>query len=521
MRICVYAPLLVAGLILTLGCSRRPSVEEARTFLDGAEAKLFTLSEESGRAAWVQSTYITGDTEALAARANQRQIDAVVDLVKQSKRFDGVKLPEELDRKLKLLKLSLTMAAPSDPKLSEELTRIAARMEGAYGKGRACKEGEKDQSKCLDINQVTKVMAESRNPAELLQVWRGWEAVGEPLRKDYQRFVELSNQGAREIGYADSGAMWRSKYDMPADDFPKELDRLWEQVRPLYVSLHAYVRNRLREKYGESVVPASGPIPAHLLGNPWAQEWGNIYPLVAPPNADPGFDLTQILKSRKVDEREMVRYGDRFFVSLGFQPLPPSFWDRSLFTKPRDREVVCHASAWDVDNLDDLRIKMCIEITGEDFITVHHELGHNFYQRAYNKQPMLFRDSANDGFHEALGDTIALSMTPDYFVKLGSHRQPHGPLQGHRPAAEQGAGEDRLSAVRAADRSMALEGLFGPDPAGEVQPDLVGAAAEVSGRGGARGPHRERLRSRGQVPRAGQRPLHPLLPGGRAPVPVS
>jgi peptidyl-dipeptidase A len=427
MRIRVYAPILVAGLILTLGCSRRPTVEEAKTFLDGAEAKLLTLSDEAGRAAWVQSTYITDDTESLAARANQRQIDAVVDLVKQSKRFDGVKLPEELDRKMKLLKLSLTMAAPSDPKLSEELTRIAAGMEGAYGKGRACKDGEKDQSKCLDINQATKVMAESRNPAELLQVWRGWHAVGAPLRKDYQRFVQLSNQGAREIGYADSGAMWRSKYDMPPDDFSKELDRLWEQVRPLYVSLHAYVRNRLREKYGESVVPASGPIPAHLLGNMWAQEWENIYPLVAPPNADPGFDLTQILKSRKVDEREMVRYGDRFFASLGFQPLPPSFWERSLFTKPRDREVVCHASAWDVDNVDDVRIKMCIEITGEDFITIHHELGHNFYQRAYNQQPMLFRDSANDGFHEALGDTIALSMTPDYFVKLGFLSSPTDP----------------------------------------------------------------------------------------------
>jgi peptidyl-dipeptidase A len=427
MRIRVYAPLLVAGLVLTIGCARRPSVEEAKAFLDGAESRLLTLSEEAGRAAWVQSTYITDDTESLAARANQRQIDAVVDLVKQSRRFDGVKLPEELDRKMKLLKLSLTLATPSNPKLSEELTRLAAGMEGAYGKGRACKEGEKDQSKCLDINQVTKVMAESRNPAELLQVWRGWHAVGAPLRKDYQRFVELSNQGAREIGYADSGAMWRSKYDMPVDDFSKELDRLWEQVRPLYLSLHAYVRNRLREKYGESVVPASGPIPAHLLGNMWAQEWGNIYPVVAPAGADPGFDLTQVLKSRKVDEREMVRYGDRFFVSLGFQPLPPSFWERSLFTKPRDREVVCHASAWDVDNLDDLRIKMCIEITGEDFITVHHELGHNFYQRAYNKQPMLFRDSANDGFHEALGDTVALSMTPEYFVKLGLIASPTDP----------------------------------------------------------------------------------------------
>ncbi len=415
------------SLALATGCSRRPTVEEARIFLDGAEAKLFSLSEEAGRADWVQSTYITDDTDQIAALANQRQSDAVVDLVKQSKRFDGVQLPADLERKMKLLKLWLTMATPADPKLSQELTRLATGMESAYGKGRACPEGEKDQSKCLDINQVTKVMAENRNPAELLQVWRGWHAVGAPMRKDYQRFVELSNQGSREIGFADTGAMWRSKYDMPADDFSKELDRLWEQVRPLYVSLHAYVRSRLREKYGDKVVPANGPIPAHLLGNMWAQEWENIYPLVAPPNADPGFDLTQILKSRKVDAREMVRYGDRFFVSLGFSPLPQSFWERSLFVKPQDREVVCHASAWDVDNVNDLRIKMCIEITGEDFVTIHHELGHNFYQRAYNQQPMLFRDSANDGFHEALGDTIALSMTPEYFVKLGFIPKPTDP----------------------------------------------------------------------------------------------
>ncbi len=160
-----------------------------RHFLDQAEAKLLTLSDEASRAAWVQATYITDDTETLAARANQRQIDAVVALVKESKRFDGVQLPPDLDRKMKLLKLALTMAAPSEPKESAELTRIAAGMEGAYGKGRACREGEKDPAKCLDINQVTKVMAESRNPAELLSVWRGWHAVGAPMRKDYQRFV--------------------------------------------------------------------------------------------------------------------------------------------------------------------------------------------------------------------------------------------------------------------------------------------------------------------------------------------
>jgi peptidyl-dipeptidase A len=239
------------------------------------------------------------------------------------------------------------------------------------------------------------------------------------MRKDFVRYVELANKGAHELGFQDNGAMWRSKYDMPPEEFAQELERLWEQVRPLYLALHAYVRNKLREKYGDAVVPAHGPIPAHLLGNLWAQEWENIYPLVAPQNADQGYDLTEILKSRNTDARQMVRYGERFFTSLGFAPLPETFWKRSLFVKPQDRDVVCHASAWDVDFVNDVRVKMCIDITGEYFATIHHELGHNFYQRAYNSLPFLFRDSANDGFHEAVGDTIALSVTPEYLVQIG------------------------------------------------------------------------------------------------------
>jgi Oligoendopeptidase F len=300
------------------------------------------------------------------------------------------------------------------------LTRITAGMEGAYGKGKYCPPGK---DKCLDLEEITRIMANSRDAAELLDVWRGWHAIAPPMRKDFVRYVELANKGARELGFADTGAMWRSKYDMPPEAFPAELDRLWEQVRPLYLSLHAYVRWKLREKYGDAV-PASGPIPAHLLGNMWAQTWDNVYPLVAPKDADPGFDLTAILKARQTQPQQMVRYGEGFFESLGFDPLPKTFWERSLFTKPRDRDVVCHASAWDIDNVNDLRIKMCIDITAEDFTTIHHELGHNFYQRACNTKPFLFRDSANDGFHEAVGDTIALSITPEYLVKLGLLEKP-------------------------------------------------------------------------------------------------
>jgi len=411
--------MLLVFLLAPILFGAQPTVQEAKKFLDDAEVKLDKLGVEAGRASWVQENFITDDTETLAALSNERVIAEAVRLAKGATRFDKLKLPPDMARKMMLLKIGLTLAAPAEPSESAEVTRLAASMDGAYGKGKYCPDSlAKSTKKCLDIEDITKIMAESTDAKELLDAWKGWHSISPPMKASFTRFVELSNKGARELGFKDTGAMWRSKYDMPPDEFAKELDRLWEQVKPLYISLHAYVRTRLREKYG-NVVPERGPIPADLLGNIWAQDWSNVYKLVAPKDADPGYDLTAILKARNTTPLDMVHYGESFFTSLGFAPLPLTFWQRSLFTKPQDRDVVCHASAWDVDNVEDLRIKMCINITAEDFSTIHHELGHNFYQRAYNKQPILFRDSANDGFHEAIGDTIALSITPEYLVKLG------------------------------------------------------------------------------------------------------
>ena len=413
----------LVGAAVALACAAalraadpKPTPAEAKTFLEKTEAELEKLQINAERANWVKSTYINDDTELLSAQADEQLISASVKAAKQSAKFTGLKLDPVSARKLELLRNSLTLAAPADPAASAEVTRLGAFLEGAYGKGKYCPTG---RDRCYDLEELSRILATSRDPEALRDAWVGWHAIGAPLRKPYQRFVELSNQGAKEIGFADTGAMWKSKYDMPPEEFAQELDRLWEQVRPLYVALHTYVRNRLRATYGPDVVPATGPIPAHLLGNMWAQEWGNIYPLVAPRDADPGFDLTAILKQHQTNAKQMVRYGEGFFTSLGFPALPETFFSRSMLTKPRDRDVVCHASAWDIDMKDDVRIKACFEPTAEDFVTVHHELGHNFYQRAYKDQPFLFRDSANDGFHEALGDTIALSITPEYLVKLG------------------------------------------------------------------------------------------------------
>jgi peptidyl-dipeptidase A len=412
---------LAAALIVSLGIPARataapaPTPVEAKAFIEQSESRLLSLWIDAERASWVYSTFITDDTEAIQAQARQRVIDETVRLAKEARRFKGLALPADVARKFALLPISLSLVAPSDPVKSKELSEIAAQMEGLYGKGKYCRPG----SECLDIGAIGDRLAKSRDPNELKELWEGWHAIAKPIRPKYERFVALANEGAKEIGYDDLGALWRSGYDMPPAEFAKEMDRLFGQVKPLYEALHCYVRRRLAETYGAELVPPGKPIPAHLLGNLWAQQWGNVYDLVAPPGGERGYDLTKLLQAKQVDEKQLVGYGERFFTSLGFAPLPKSFWERSQFTKPRDRDVVCHASAWDIDWKEDLRLKMCIQINDEDFVTVHHELGHNVYQRAYNKQPPLFAQGANDGFHEGIGDAIALSATAEYLVKIG------------------------------------------------------------------------------------------------------
>jgi peptidyl-dipeptidase A len=418
-------PLLLFTLLLSCAtqpgadapASAPPTAAEAEKFMAGAEARLNELGLRAQRASWVQSTFITEDTEVLAADTNKDYIAAVTELAEAARRFDQLQKPEALARKFALLKLALVLPAPADPKERDELTKIAASMESEYGKGKWCPDGP--QGKCLTLSDMEPILAESRDPEELKRIWVGWHTVSPPYRQKYARFVELSNKGAKEMGFKDVGAMWRANYDMPPDEFAAEMERLWQQVRPLYNSLYIYTRAKLNQKYGDAVVPKNGPIPAHLLGNMWSQEWGNVYDLLQPPAADPGYNLTEILKRRNTDPKQLVRYGEGFFTSLGFEALPGTFWERSLFVKPADHEVVCHASAWDIDAQKDVRLKMCIQINEVDFQTVHHELGHNYYQMAYAPQSYLFQNSANEGFHEAIGDAVALSVTPEYLKQLG------------------------------------------------------------------------------------------------------
>ncbi len=390
---------------------------KADAFIAQAEKELDAHSVLASRAEWINSTYLTEDTDAIAAEFGARGTVLRVRLAKGAAKFDGVKgLSFDTRRKLDFLKQGIVLPAPEKPGAAAELNVIATRLQSQYGKGK----GTLD-AKPINGSDIEEAMGKVRDPAKLKEMWTSWhDNVGAPMRGDYARLVEIANEGAKELGYGDVGALWRSGYDMPADEFSREMDRLWAQVKPLYDQLHCYVRARLHEHYGAAVQPATGPLRADLLGNMWAQEWGNIYEIVAPKGVgDVGYDLTDLLVAKGYDPIKMVKSGEGFYTSLGLPALPASFWERSQFVKPRDREVVCHASAWDIDNRDDLRIKMCIKVNADDFVTIHHELGHNYYQRAYNQQPFLYLNGAHDGFHEAIGDFIALSTTPEYLVQIG------------------------------------------------------------------------------------------------------
>ena len=397
--------------------SAPPTAADAKAFVEETEKKLYDYSVDAARTYWINSTYITDDTDALAAKAGAEGTTMSVQAAIDAARFNDVAgLDAVTRRKLDKLRGGIVLPAPTTEGAATELNEIATKLNSAYGKGKGTLNGKE-----INGSDIEAAMGTNRNPDELAEMWESWHTnVGAPMKDDYARMVEIANEGARELGFADVGAMWRSGYDMPADDFAKLTDKLWAQVKPLYDQLHCYTREKLNEKYGDDVQPATGPIRADLLGNMWAQEWGNIYDIVAPEGAgDIGYDTTALLKAKDYDAIKMVKTGEGFFSSLGFEPLPDTFWKRSLFTKPADREVVCHASAWDIDNKDDIRIKMCIKVNGDDFTTIHHELGHNYYQRAYNKQSYLHLDGANDGFHEAIGDAVALSITPEYLVQVG------------------------------------------------------------------------------------------------------
>ncbi len=414
---------IVAALLLgTAGCDGRPdarsqTAETADEFVERVNRELAELAREASAAGFTQATYITPDTELLNAKAAERYLAYLSRAVEESKRYEGQALSPKTARAIALLKLNVAAPAPPDPEKRAELTRLAARLEAMYGEGKYCPKGPES---CMNLDQLSEILAKSRNYDELTEAWKGWHDVGAQMRDEYQRFVELANEGARALGFADLGVMWRAGYDMSPEEFDAEAERLWQQVKPLYDELHCHARARLAEVYGEDKVPAGKPIPAHLFGNMWAQQWNKIYDDILKPYPKASVETAdRRLRAQKWDAVRITQAAESAYTSLGFPSLPDLFWQRSMLVRPRDREVVCHASAWDMDQGDDVRIKMCIQPTEEDLFTVYHELGHVYYYLMYAKQPYLFQGGAHDGFHEAIGDTVNLSVTPRYLAQLG------------------------------------------------------------------------------------------------------
>ena len=415
--------MLASALALATALAAAPALAqqtpaEVKAWVASADKAYADQTVAASKAEWVYETYINDDTEFLTAQEGGKQTKLqVANAIAAAKAAQVPGLDKDTQRQLTMFRTQITSPASTQPGAAEEVARLIAEIQGIYGKGKGTLNGQP-----INGSDIEAAMGTSRNPDELKEMWTSWhDNVGKPIKADYEKSAALMNEGAKELGFADTGALWRSNYDMDPDAFAALTEKIWSEVKPLYNQLHCYTRTKLNQKYGDAVQARTGPIRADLLGNMWAQEWGNIYDIVAPPGAgDIGYDLTDLLVKKKYTPEQMVRTGERFYTSIGFPALPETFWTRSQIVKPADREVVCHASAWDVDNKDDLRIKMCTKVNADDFTTIHHEMGHNFYQRAYNDQPLrIYMEGANDGFHEAIGDFIALSITPQYLVDIG------------------------------------------------------------------------------------------------------
>ncbi|MCF7221117.1 M2 family metallopeptidase [Marilutibacter chinensis] len=435
------------------GTATAPEGETADQFIARVNDEMRAMYPEITSAQWLASTYINSDSQLIASKANERMLAQLNSWIEQARKFEGQEMSPQTARSIQLLKLGTSMPAPKDPAKLEELAKLATKMEGMYGAGTYCK-GEGDDKQCRQLGELEDVLRHDRDYDDQLDAWRGWHTISVPMRQDYTRFVELVNDGAREMGYADAGEMWRSGYDMTPVEIAAETDRLWGQVKPLYEQLHCYTRTRLEAKYGaDRGAVAGGMLPAHLMGNMWQQDWGNLWDILAPYRSAGNLDITGALESqwqqnfstemarhrgernasdlvemeRAADlatARQMTERAEDFYTSLGMPKLPATYWDKTQFIKPRDRDVVCHASAWPMDMADDVRTKMCIKPNEEDFTTIYHELGHVYYYLLYKDQPPIFQAGAHDGFHEAIGDTIVLAMTPEYLHSIGLVGEP-------------------------------------------------------------------------------------------------
>ncbi|XP_045110504.1 angiotensin-converting enzyme-like isoform X5 [Portunus trituberculatus] len=404
--------------VVVVGCGAVDwgAEEEAVQLLGDYHKEAGHVLNEYAKALWDYATNITLHNTERKKEASARTRQFKDKWSKRSRNLADLDLTNDTRRMIK---------KAFQIQLNEEdgrnLSQVLSNMSTIYSTAQVCLHGKG----CVGLDpDLTNLMANSRNYSELLEIWKGWrESVSREIKPYYLQYLDLMNKMARLNNFSDAGEMWRDKYETPA--FEAAMEDLYKEVRPLYLLIHAYVRRRLRQHYPQ--IEPRGALPACVLGDMWGRFWRNISPLVTPYPDLTQLDVTSELVRLNHTPHTMFRMGGEFFTSMGLKPLPNTFWTRSMLVKPEGREVVCHPTAWDFYDGKDFRIKMCTQVNMEDLQTIHHELGHVQYFMEYAHLPLTYRNGANGGFHEAIGELVGMVVeTPQYLTKIG--------LLPHRPA---------------------------------------------------------------------------------------
>ncbi|KAI4468733.1 angiotensin-converting enzyme [Holotrichia oblita] len=393
---------------------------EALTFLREYDTGASNICFKVSSAQWNYATNMTDTNK--RKMIEQQMLKAKFEKIswKKAALFDWPKISDPmLKRQLKFL-ITKGRASLPDEKFNE-IHHLISEMKDMYLHVKICAFNNYDTNYCdlvLDPD-VHRIMEHSRNSDELLHVWREWhDKTGPPMKNKFMRYIQIANQASRMTGFVDAGEQMRYIYE--ERDFEHEIATTWRALEPLYKELFTYVRRRLYIRYGPDVVRPDGPIPAHILGNIWAQEWSKISDIVIPYPGEKQLDVTDEMLRQGFTPLRMFQMAEEFYTSLGLKPLSPEFWRNSLFEKPNNRKVQCTASAWDFCNKIDYRLKQCTEVTMDDLITVHHEMAHIQYYLQYSEQPYLYRDGANPGFHEGIANAMVLSVyNPVHLHRVG------------------------------------------------------------------------------------------------------
>ncbi|KAM6291936.1 angiotensin-converting enzyme 2 [Porphyrio hochstetteri] len=400
--------------------------QEAQRFLEDFNRRVEDISYESSIASWNYNTNITEENANKMNEADSKWSAFYDEASRNASSFPLASIQDDLTR-LQIQSLQDRGSSNLSPEKYERLSTVLSKMSTIYSTGTVCKTTE--PSECLVLEPgLDIIMANSTDYHERLWAWEGWRAnVGRMMRPLYEEYVDLKNEIATLNNYSDYGDYWRANYeaDYPEnykysrDQLIKDVEKTFEQIKPLYQQLHAYVRHRLEQFYGPEFISSTGCLPAHLLGDMWGRFWTNLYPLTVPYPAKPNIDVTSTMVLKKWDAMKIFKAAETFFDSIGLYKMTEGFWNNSMLTEPTDnRKVVCHPTAWDLGK-GDYRIKMCTKVTMDDFLTAHHEMGHIEYDMAYSKQPYLLRGGANEGFHEAVGEIMSLSAaTPQHLKSL-------------------------------------------------------------------------------------------------------